>query len=85
MRAGSADRDEVDASRSEACKRSPHARPTQISVDECSYKLASLSVDSVGRLGEEGSNLMNQVVASIIAGTDGSSLAKKGVYKERIF
>ena len=85
MRAGSADRDELAASNSEARKRSHYARPEQVSFDKCSYKLAILAVESFGRLGKEGSDLINQVAASIVGGTDGSSLARIGVCKERLF
>ena len=56
-----------------------------MSFDERSYKLATLAVESFGRLGKEGSDLIDQVAASIVGGTDGSSLARKGVCKERLF
>ena len=42
-------------------------------------QLATLAVDSFGRLGEEGSDLIDQVAISIVGGTDASSLARKGV------
>ena len=82
MRAGSADRDGSAASTSEARKCSHYARPGQVSLDERSYKLATLAVESFGRLGKEGSDLIDQVAESIVGGTDGSSLARKGVCKE---
>ena len=53
MRAGSANRDGLAASKSEARKRSHYARPGQVSFDERSYKLATLAVESFGRLGKE--------------------------------
>ena len=84
MRAGSADRNGSVASTSEARKRNQYARPGQVSFDERSYKLATLAVESFGRLGKEGSDLIDQVAASIVGGTDASSLARKGVCKERI-
>ena len=56
-----------------------------MSFDERSYKLTTLAVESFGRLGKEGSDLINQVAASIVGGTDGSSLARIGVCKERLF
>ena len=84
MRAGSANRDGLAASKSEARKRSHYARPGQVSFDERSYKLATLAVESFGRLGEECSGLIDQVAASMVGGTDGSSLAMKGVCKERL-
>ena len=75
----------VAASTSEARKRNHYARPGQVSFDERSYKLATLAVESFGRLGKEGSELIDQVAASIVGGTDASSLARKGVCKERLF
>eukprot|EP00904_Undaria_pinnatifida_P007537 jgi/Undpi1/3913/HiC_scaffold_16.g07281.m1 len=85
MRAGSADRNGSAASTSEARKRNHYARPGQVFFDERSYKLATLAVESFGRLGKEGSDLIDQVAASIVGGTDASSLARKGVCKERLF
>ena len=61
MRAGSADRDGSAASTPEARKRSNYARPGQVSFDERSYKLATLAVESFGRLGKEGGDLIDQV------------------------
>ena len=55
-----------------------------MSFDERSYKLATLAVESFGRLGKEGRDLIDQVAASIFGGTDGASLARKGVCKERL-
>ena len=60
-------------------------RDRQVSFDERSYKLATLAVDCFGRLGQEGSDLIDQVAASIIRGTDGLSLLRKGACKERLF
>ena len=81
MRAGSADR----GGSSEIGKRSHYARPGQVFFDERSYKLATLAVESFGGLGSEGSDLVGQVAERIVGGTDGTSLARKGVCKERIF
>ena len=66
---------------------SHYARPGQVSesFDERSYKLATLAVESFGRLGKESSDLIDQVAATVVGGTDGSSLAPKGVYKKRLF
>eukprot|EP00904_Undaria_pinnatifida_P003390 jgi/Undpi1/13051/HiC_scaffold_8.g02714.m1 len=85
MRAGGAYRIGSTASTSEARKRNHYPRPGQVSFDERSYKLATFAVESFGRLGKEGSDLIDQVVASIVGGTDASSLARKGVCKERLF
>ena len=56
-----------------------------MSSDERSYKLDTLVVNSFGRLGKEGSDLIDQMAASIVGATDGLSLARKGVCKERLF
>ena len=40
---------------------------------------------SFERLGKEGSDLIDQVAASIVGGTDRSLLARKGVWKECLF
>ena len=84
MRAGSANRDGFAAYKSEARKRSHYARPGQVSFDERSYKLSTLAVESFGRLGKKGSDLIDQMAASIVGYTDVSSLARKGVCKERL-
>ena len=85
MLAGSADRNGSATSTSEARKRNHYARPGQVSFDERSYKLATLAMESSGRLGRGRSDLIDQVAATIVGGTDASSLARKGVCKERLF
>ena len=55
-----------------------------MSFDERSHKLATLAVESFGRLGEEGSNFIDQLAASVVGGRDGGSMARKGVVKERL-
>ena len=85
MRAGSADRNGSAASTCEARKRNHYTRPGQVSFDERSYKLATLVVESFGLLGKEGSDLIDQVAANIVGGTNASSLARKDVCKERLF
>ena len=52
--------------------------------DERSHKLATLAVDSFGRLGVEGSNFIDQLAASVVGGRDGGSTARKEVAKERL-
>lgn len=54
-------------------------------MDERSDELATFAVESVGPLGKEGSDLIDQVAASIVGGTDGSSVTRKRVCKERLF
>ena len=46
---------------------------------------ATLKVENFGCLGKEGSDLTDRVAASIVGGTDGSSLARKGICKEGFF
>ena len=62
-----------------------YARPGQVSFDERSYKLTTLAVESFARLGKEGNGLIGQIPASIVGGTVGSSISRKGVYKKRLF
>ena len=85
MRTGITGREGSAASTSEARKRKHHPRPVGVSFDEHRNKLATLAVDSFESLGRKGSDLVDQVPASIVGGTDGSSLARKGVCKERLF
>ena len=47
-----------------------------MSFDERSHKLATLAVESCGRLGVEGSNFIDQPAASVVGGRD--------VVKERL-
>ena len=63
--AASADRNESAASTSEARTRNHDARPGQVSFDERSFKVATLAVESFGRLGEEGNDMIDLVAASI--------------------
>ena len=42
-------------------------------------------MESFGRLGKEGGDLIDQVPASAVGGTDASSRAREGVCKERLF
>ena len=85
MREGGTDQNGSAASTSEARKCNHYARPRQVSFDERSCKLATLAVETFGRLGKEGSDLTDQVATSIVGGTDASSPARKGVCKERLF
>ena len=85
MRNGSTDRDGSAASASDARKRNHYARARQVSFDERSHKLVTLAVESFGRLGKEGSELIDELAASIIGGSGGGSLSRKGDCKEHIF
>ena len=76
-RTDSADRYGSAASTSEARKHYHYARPGQVSFDERSCKLATLAMESFGRLGKKGSDQIDQVAASIVRKTDKSSLWQK--------
>ena len=55
-----------------------------MSFDERSYKLATLAMESFGRLGVEGSNFIDQLATNVVGGRDGGSMASKGVVKEHL-
>lgn len=59
--------------------------PGLLSFDERSDKLATLAVESFGRLERTGSDLADQMTDTRVGGTDGSSLARKGVCEECLF
>ena len=84
LRGGSADHDGSAASTSEARQRQHYARPGHVSFDERNHKLATLAVESFGRLGAEGSKFVDQLAASVVGGRDGGSMARKGVVKDRL-
>ena len=65
---GRADYDGPAASTSEACKRQHYARPGHVPFDKRSHKLATLAVESFGRLGGRGSAFIDQLAASIVGG-----------------
>ena len=58
----------------EARKRQHYARPGQESFGEPSHKLGPLSVESFGRLGVEGSKLIDQLEASVVEGGGGGGV-----------
>ena len=82
IRACSADRD-GSASKSEASKRSYYTWPEQALFYERSFKLATLAMESFGRLGREGRDLFDQGAASIVGWTHGSSSTRRCVCKQR--
>ena len=45
--------------------------------------LVTLAMESVGRLGREGSELVDQLATSVVGGRDGGAMAKKGICKQR--
>ena len=66
LRGNSADHDGSAASTSETRKRQHYARPGHVSFDERSHKIATLAVESFGRLGVEGRNFIDQLAASVV-------------------
>ena len=77
QRGGSVDHDGSVASTSEARKRQYYVRPGHVCYDERSQKLATLAVESFGRLGVEGSKFIDQLAASVVGGRDGGSMGRK--------
>ena len=67
-RGGSADHDGSPAPTSEVRKRQHYARPGHVPLDERSHNLATLAVESFGRLGVEGSTFIDQLAASAVRG-----------------
>ena len=57
-----------------------------MSFDERCHKLATLAVESFGRLGVEDSNFIDQLAAasSVVGGRDGGSMTRKRVVKEHL-
>ena len=47
-----------------------------MSFDERSHKLATLAVESFGRLGVEGSNFIDQLAASVVGGRETTTFSK---------
>ena len=55
----------------EAYKRQHYARPGHVSLDvEPSHTLATLALESFGRLGVEGNNFIDQLEACVVRGRD---------------
>ena len=79
LRGGSADHDGSAASTSEARKRQHYARPGHVSFDVQNDKLANLAVESVGRLGVEGSSFITSwKLAYTSRGEGGRAHGKEG-------
>ena len=55
-----------------------------MSFDERSHKLATLAVESFGRPGVEGCNVVDKLAAGVVGGRDGGPMARKGVVKEHL-
>ena len=83
MNRGSSTNDGVAAAASETRKSAHYARPGNVSFDERSFKLATLAVESFGRLGESDYKFVDQLASSIAGGVDGER-ALKGVCEEKL-
>ena len=79
LRGSSADHDGSAACTFEARKRQHYARPGHACFDERSHKLPIFAVESFGRLGVEGSEFIDQLVACVVGGRGGGSMGRKGV------
>ena len=85
LRGGSADHDGSATNKtSEARKRLHCARLGHVSFDEWSHKLATLAMESFGRLGVEGSKFIDQLTASVVGERDVGPTGRKGVVEERL-
>ena len=84
LRGSSAGHDGSTASTPEAYKRQHYARPGHVYFDERSHKLATIAVESFGRLGVEGSAFIDQLTTSVVGGRNRGSMTRKGVVKERL-
>ena len=51
---------------------------SHVSFGERSHKLTTLPAESVGRLGVEGRNFIDQLAANVMGGRDGGSMARRG-------
>ena len=60
------------------------SRPGHVSFDEQSHKLTTLSLESFGRLGVEGSNVIDQLATRVLEASDSGSMTRKGPVKERL-
>ena len=83
MRNGSATNDGTAAQISEARKRQHYARPGHVSFDERSFKLTTSAVD-LAALERRGIKFTDELATHAAGGRDGGSMAKKGVFKERL-
>ena len=85
LRNGSTTNDGGAARTSEARKRQHYARPEHVSFDERSFKLTTLAVESVGRLGEEGYEFIDELATHAAGGRDGDRWHRKGSSRNDFF
>ena len=70
------------ASTSKERKHDHYARSRHLSLDERSNTLATITVDRFRRLGREGSEFIDQLATSVVAGRHGGAMAMKDICKE---
>ena len=71
---GSADADGCTASSAEASKSVHDARTGQLPFDNCWNILSTLAMESFGRLGKTGSELVDQLSTINVEGADSGNL-----------
>ena len=69
------------AATAEARKRAHDARPGPVFLSEHSFRSIILAVESFGRLGESGDEVVNQLAVNAVGGVNGGHIARKGVVK----
>ena len=68
----------------ETCKVAHYARPGNVYFDERSFKRTTLAVESFGRPGKSGGELVYQIPVSLVGDRPGGPIARKGIVKERL-
>lgn len=84
LQRGSATNDGTVAATSEAPKRAHYASPSHVSFGERIFKLTTLAVESFGRLGRNGEEILEQLATSVVRGEEGAGKMRKGVSMECI-
>lgn len=72
------------AVRSEACTGAHDAFPGQVPFGERNFELVPVAVESFGRLGESGTEVIEEIAIGVVGGPNGGGIMEKGVVKERI-
>lgn len=58
--------------------------PGRVSFDKRSYKLVTLEVEKIGRLGKSAYTLVDQLATSVSRRQGNGTLSRKGILKERL-
>ena len=82
--AGSADQDGSAAYTSEPGKRNHYARPGHVSFDKRNHNFVTTMMERFGRLGREGSEIIDQPATSVVGGRDGGAKATEGICTGRL-